>query len=324
MIKKKIVAAVTAVVLGMSAMSACAFSSDDVSDPAFTTLRYEGGDTGGSKFKDVVEPGEKLVSNDKFYSYPNTQREAIWDSSGFIDKNNDGVSEGTADYPDLEVTDKDGRSAFVKMKISFNLNTDTTKVEADGRTYPGGTIQAFHELIGKTRKAYFDTSEDGNGSYGYGWIWAMTNYIGVPTQDFVSKAVRPQQVETLYTDNDKQEEIEKNLADSLPTLVNDVMETDLQFYDNFTVNIYKIQPDAEYLTLIREREDAQIKSETAQKNAEAKVAEANANAQIAAAEAKIKRAEIDGYGGFDNYKCIYLADHGLNCAQPQYVVGGSK
>lgn len=297
-------------------MSAC--SSDGLSDPAFTTLRYEGGDTGGSKFKECVEPGEKLVSNDKFYSYPNTQREAVWDSDYYEQKGS------SADYPDLVVTDKDGREVFVKMKISFNLNTSCDKVEVDGKEYPGGTVQAFHELIGKTRNAYFDTSEDGNGSYGAGWLWAMNNYIATPVTDFVSKAARTEQVETLYAETAKQEEIERALAEQMPQLVNDVMETDLQFYDNFTVSIYKMTPDSEYLGLIKERENAQIKAETAQKNAEARVAEANANAKIAEAEAKIKQAEIEGYGGFENFNKHNAVNNGLNPYQPTYIVNGTK
>ena len=297
-------------------MSSC--SSDGLSDPAYQTLRYEGGDTGGSKFKECVEPGEKLVSNDKFYSYPTTQREAVWDTDTYNQNGN------SADYPDLTVLDKDGREVHVKMKISFFLNTSCEPVEVDGKKYPGGTIQAFHEMIGKTRNAYFDTGSDGNGSYGDGWLWAMNNYISTPAKDFVTKAIRPLQVESLYNDTSKQESIEEALAEQMPELVNSVMETDLQFYENFTVSIYSVTPDAEYLALIKEREDAQIKADTAQANADAKVAEAKANARVAREEAKIRQAEIAGFGGFNNYKCIYLADKGLNCAQPQYIVGGTK
>lgn len=310
---------IAAGVLGLGlifGMSAC--SSDGLSDPAFQTLRYEGGDTGGSKFKECVEPGDKLVSNDRFYSYPNTQREAVWDSD-FFEKQG-----SSADYPDLKVTDKDGREVFVKMKISFNLNTSCEPVEVDGKKYPGGTIQAFHELIGKTRNAYFDTSEDGNGSYGAGWLWAMNNYVSTPVTDFVSKAARVEQVETLYSDTAKQEDIEKSLAEQMPALVNSVMETDLQFYDNFTVSIYKMTPDSEYLSLIKERENAQIKAETAQKNAEAKVAEAKANAEVAREEAKILQAQIDGYGGFENYNKFMAVEKGLNPYQPTYIVPGTK
>lgn len=312
---KKLLAALVAVML-VFAMTSC--SSDGLSDPAFQTLRYEGGDTGGSKFKECVQEGDKLVSNDRFYSYPKTQRESVWDSD-FFQKNGN-----SADYPDLVVYDKDGREVHVKMKISFFLNTSCEPVETEAKSYPGGTVQAFHELIGKTRNAYFDTTEDGNGSYGAGWLWAMNNYVSVPAKDFVTKAVRTEGVEDLYSNTKKQEEIQDALAEEMPDLVNSVMETDLQFYKDFTVRIYAMQPDSEYINLIKERENAQIKADTAQVNAKARVAEAEANAKVARAEAKVKRAEISGYGGFTNYRCIYLADAGLNCAQPQYVVGGVR
>jgi len=296
-------------------LSGC--SSDSLSDPAYQTLRYEGGDTGGSKFKECVDEGEKLVSNDKFYSYPKTQREAVWDTNHYEKGGN------SADYPDLVVLDKDGREVFIKMKVSFFLNTSCEPVEANGKKYPGGTIQAFHELVGKTRNAYFDTSGDGNG-YGSGWLWAMNNYISTPVTDFVSKAVRPQQVETLYSSIEAQETVEQGLRESMAALVNGVMETDLQFYQNFTVSIYKVTPDAEYLQLIKDRENAQILADTAQANSQAQVAQAQAEQAVAEAKALVKQAEIAGYGGFENYQCIYLADKGLNCAQPQYIVGGTK
>lgn len=300
-------------VLGLSSCS-----SDSLTDPAYVTLRYEGGDTGGSKFKECMSVGEKIATNDRTYSYPTTQRESVWDSDHFEQNGN------SADYPDLRILDKNGREVFVKMKISFMLNTSCEPVETDGRQYPGGTIQAFHELIGKTRNAYFDTSEDGNGSYGAGWLWAMNNYISTPAQDFVTKAVRPLDVENIYNDTSKQEDIEAALAEAMPELVNSVMETDLQFYENFTVSIYSMTPDAEYLSLIKERENAQILADTAQANADAAVAQARAEARVAREKAKIKQAEIAGYGGFNNYVCVYMADKELNCKQPQYIVGASK
>jgi hypothetical protein len=102
------------------------------------------------------------------------------------------------------------------------------------------------------------------------------------------------------------------------------METDLQFYTIGEATVDSITPDPEFTSLYRERQDAQVRAQTAQDNAKAQVAEAKAKAQVAREEAKVKRAEIAGYGGFANYKCIYLADNGLNCAQPQYVVGGVR
>lgn len=293
-------------------MSGCSITGDNLTDPSFQTARYAGGVGEGSKFKECVEGGEKMVGDDTYYPYPATQREAVWDSDKFVDRDGDGFGDGSADYPDLEVTDADGRRVYVKMKVQFFLNTDCTPVTVGDTRYEGGTLQAFHEKIGKTRKAYFNES----GEYGSGWLWAMNNYISTPVVNFVSRASRVEKAEEMYKDAAIQDAMQTDLAAALPGLVNDGMETDLQFYERFGVQIFKITPDDEYLNLLRDRENAQIKAETAQANSEARVAEAKANAEVAEAEARVRQAEIRGYGGIEGYLKNKAIDKGINPWQP--------
>src|SRR6478752_6793021 len=124
---KRIVIAVAATLALLGSTAACSITGDERTDPSMATLRYEGGDTGGSKFKECVEPGEKMVSNDKFYSYPTTQREDVWDTSNY-----DGAGSDSADHPDLVLTDKNGVTVNAKVKVSFFLNTNCDEVEVDG------------------------------------------------------------------------------------------------------------------------------------------------------------------------------------------------
>src|SRR5690242_10672955 len=98
---RMVLGAVTAAVV-LASLSACGITDDERTDPSMATLRYEGGDFDGSKFKECVDPGEKLASNDKFYSYPTTQREDVWDSANYE------AGSKSADHGDLVLTDKNG------------------------------------------------------------------------------------------------------------------------------------------------------------------------------------------------------------------------
>lgn len=315
MIIKRIAAGLVGLGLIVS-MSAC--SADGVSDPAFTTLRYEGGDTGGSKFKEAVEPGEKLATNDRFYSYPNTQRQAKWDSDNF-----DGGAK-SADYADMSLTAKGGVVVNAKVTVPFSLNTSTEPKEIDGKKYEGGTLQAFHEIFGKTRKGYFDTSEDGNGSYGPGWLWLMDTYLSNCVRQTLIPQVRAEDPEALWLNDSIRTDINSTLKEEIQACVDNAMETDESFYIVGNPTIDEFMPESSFVSLYRERQDAETKAETADLNKTAKVKEAEANAAVAQAEAEIKKAEISGYGGFDNYARLEAIKGGLNPYQPTYIVPGTK
>lgn len=318
MIKRKVAALAAVVLVGGMGMSACSLTGDEVSDPSMQTLRYEGGDFEGSKFKECVDPGEKLASNDKFYSYPTTQREDVWDS------NNYEQGSKSADHADLILTDKNGVTIAAKVKVSFFLNTSCEPVEVNGKEYKGGTLQAFHELIGKTRGAYFDPKKSGNDAYSAGWLWAMDNYISNPVIDNLSVQAKTLTADDMWLKESVKQQMENNLAEALPDLINEGTETDLEFYRVASVKIYSLTPSGDYLDLYKERQAAQVKAQTAEANKQAKIAEAEANAAVAKAEAEIKRAEIAAYGSVEAYLRQQAIDNGQNPFQPTYVVGGTS
>ena len=314
----KRIALALALVLGFGFMTACSITGDERTDPSMATLRYEGGDTGGSKFKECVEPGSKMVTNDKFYSYPTTQREDVWDSENYK-KGSD-----SADHESLELVDKDGVTVYAKVKVSFFLNTDCEPVTVDGKKYEGGALQVFHERIGKTRGAYFDPKKSGNDAYSAGWLWAMDNYISNPVTDNLNVQAKRYSADQMRLDETVKTNMQSALTEALPALINEGMESDLEFYKIASVKIYSITPEAEYLALYKERQAAQVKAETAEANRAAREAEAKANAAVAREEAKIKQAEISAYGSVDNYLKQQAIDKGQNPYQPQYIVGGQK
>ena len=317
MITKRIVAGLVGLGLVVG-MSACSFSDDSTTDPAYVTLRYEGGDTGGSKFKEVVEPGEKLATNDRLYSYPRTQRFAKWDTEDF------GQGAKSADYPDLELTSQGGVLVNTKVTVPFTLNTSPEAVEVGDTKYPGGAIQAYHEIFGKTRNAYFDTKTDGNASYGEGWLWMMDTFIGTCTQQVLNPDVRAQKPEALWLDDSVRVNITESLREDIQACVDNSMETDIQFYVIGNPTVDSFTPDSAFTSLYRERQDAETKAKTAELNRDNKVKEAEANAAVAKAEAEIKKAEIAGYGGFDNFARLEAINNGLNPWQPTYLVNGTK
>lgn len=310
--KKKIISALAVLLALVMLSTGCSLTGDDVTDPSVVSLRYEGGKTQGREFKECVPAGTKLATDDTLYPYPTTQRQDMWDA-----KNK------AADHGDLSVTDNSGVTLGAQVNVAFFLNTSCEPVKVGDKTYKGGTLQAFHELIGKTRHAYFND----DGSYGDGWINAMNYYISPQVESYLADAARQYGAEALWLNKDNvRQTIAQGLQDALPKMVNDNMETDLEFYKNFKVTITSFTPDAEFLQLYKDRQAAAIKAQTAQDNAAAQIAEAQAATQVAEAQANTLQAEIKGYGSVEAYLQQQAIDKGINPFQPSgsVITSGGK
>lgn len=294
--------------VGLAAVAALAVSltacSTHYTDPSMVALRYAGGVSEGGKFKECVEPGTKKLDNDSYYPYPTTQREDVWDTDNYIeDKNGDGLPEGSADQKDLQVIDKDGNLANLKVKVSFSLNTDCD------------VLRVFHEKIGKTRGAYFND----DGTYNAGWIWAMTNYIGSAVEASAKTAATSYSVDEMWLDPAVREKIAQAMMETVQKAVNDGMEGKEQFYTIGSVRVFGASPSEEFTKLYEERKAASVKAETAKANEEAQVAEARAKAKVAKAEAEARRAEIGGFGGSEAYLKYLMIQKGMNPYQRTYT-----
>lgn len=300
---------VVPLLLIMAMLISC--SNSAITDPAYRTLRYEQGDTQGSKFKECLGEGEKLATNDALYPYPTTQREDVWDTDGYEDSGN-GMSSGFADQPDMVVQDKDGNDVFLKVKVQFFQNTSCDPVKVGKKEYEGGVLQVYHETIGKTRKAFF--KEDG--TYGPGWIWAMKNYISGPTIKLVGDAAKNFAIEDIWLKSSVKNEMAAMVQEKIQAAVNEEMQGDLEFYNNLKVNIYGASPNLEFKKLYDERKSAQVRADTAEKNKAVKIAEAQADAAVAQEQAKALQAEINGAGGPQWYYCGKSIEKGMPCFQP--------
>ena len=294
----KILAVAGAAVAMVAVLAGC---TSHYTEPSMIALRYSGGISEGGKFVECVEPGEKQVSNDTYYNYPTTQREDVWDSDRF-DPENPSAGTNSADQGDLQVTDKGGNMAYLKVKVTFVLNSDCD------------VLQDFHNKIGKTRVAYFDDE----GSYGDGWIWAMNNYIGTATEETARNASVNYTVEELWLDPSVRQSLAADIQEKIQKAVDDRTEGDNQFYKIGTVSIYNASPAEEFQDLYEERKNAQVRAETAEANKAAQVAEAQAKTEVAREEAKARAAEIEGWGGADAYLKKLAIDEGMNPYQPNY------
>lgn len=310
--RKKLTLVVAAAAAGVL-LAGC--SSDGYIDPSMKTLRYEAGATEGGEFVECIQAGKKIVTNDKLYPYPETQREAVWDSDHF----NKGAN--SADYPDLVVEDKDGNEVRLKMKVQFFLNTDCSPVKVGDREYEGGVLQVLHEKIGKNRGMSFN--EDG--SYNNGWLWAMNNYVAAPAVKLAGNASREYIVEDIWLKPTVKDEMAGYIAERIQDVVDANMETDLSFYKSFAVDIFKAEPSQAYRAIYQERKNASEAAETAELNLGVKIKEAEANAKIAEQEAKVLQERIKGAGGPQWYWCGESLKKGLPCFQPNGpVMVGTK
>lgn len=317
---KRLIALILALT-AIFAVSACSFTSSEVTDNSVTSLRYDGGHTSGRKFKECVPAGTKLATDDTLYPYPNTQRQDLWDSGNKEADHGDlGSGEGSS------LTDNSGVGLRAKVNVQFFLNTSCTPVKVGDKEYKGGVLQAYHELVGKTRHSYFND----DGTYPKGWLTAMNYYISAPVEQYLNTATKQYTAQQLWLNqkvdpntgvvlSDQSgtgEAVQQYLADSLtkalPGLVNDNMETDLQFYNNFKVNIIGMTPDSDFLDLFKKRQAAQVEAQTAQDNAAAQVAQAEADKKVKHAQAEALQEVIAGYGSVEAYLESVAIAAGLN------------
>lgn len=302
---KRAVAVAAAVAVAMTLAGCGATTTDNT----LVTLHYKGGLTQGESFDKCIAPGAKEIDDggDKNYRYPVTQREWVNDTAEY-----NRAGHGNADTESLTFTSKDGIPITAVVRTSFTLNTSCARVEADGKRYPGGVLQAFHELIGKTRKAYF--AEDG--SYSSGWLWVLGNYVGRPVNSQLGVIGHQYTAEEYYNDPSLKNQIAEEMNEVIADAVNKVMVTDLEFFQGITVSVDKLDVPDDLKALYTERQNARVEAETAELNAKAKVAEAEANAKIAKAEAQIIREQIRAYPSYEAYLKAKAIESGMNPFQP--------
>jgi hypothetical protein len=299
--KAKTLCAALAAVALMATGCASASTGPDIKD-----VHYQGGSFSAKKFVDCVDPSTRTGwhPGDQYYGYPT--RQISYDATGGQD----------SESKPFTVVSVDNAELTVPATVTFRLKTDCA------------TLRKFHERIGARFDAAFDGSAKSS-DYSKGWITMLNFVIGKPLDQALDRASQDYKWRQLWNDPITKQAIERQVSKSLGTLV--ARQADGQFFEDFSVLIQKPDPTNDALKQAVAEEQAavaQANSESAKaaaQEAQAKADAAKANAQVAVAqaEAKKQKALIDGYGGPEAYKCIYLANHNLNCAQPTYVVSGT-
>lgn len=275
--------------------------------PDQKALHYEGGSFSSKTFKDCVGNSDRQYDGpgDQHYAYPSNQRNLAFPDDGDM----------TAA---IKFVTKDGIEMTVSGVLNFLLNTSCDPIEVDGKKYDGGALQVFHELIGNRYEAYMNDDKTSDG-----WIKMLGIYIYRPLDTAIDRAGQKYTYIQLYNDPAVKAAWEQEVLASLPDLVNRQTDGEIDFFTDFALTLQKPDPPEAIKAALIARQEAIAQADSQKAQAEAQVAAALAEVKVAEAEAKKQKAQIAGFGSYENYIQWFMATVGLNPFQPTYVVGGT-
>lgn len=213
--------------LTLLVLAGCSMVNTNSSEVA---LQYGGGPFDSVKFVQCTEPGThetRDVNDDEFY-FPTGQRDFTFSS------------DSGADSPPLTSVTKDGQQISVTGTVKFTLNTDCASwKDSTGKTWPGGKLQAFWELIGKK---YSAVSDDPNADLPGGWDDMLRNYLGAAIDRADDQEALNFDWQDLYDQAAATTQWGKEVQNDIPSIVNQ-----LTFGANiFTIDVVLLQkPDVQ-------------------------------------------------------------------------------
>lgn len=186
------------------AVSGCAVADPDTSQVA---LHYSGGALSSQAFQDCITPGVREVDgpSDFHFYYPQGQRTFTFsDTPG-------------ADAPPIRVSTRNQTELIVRGAVTFTLNASCDEFrDLDGRVWPGGILQRFHDTIGRHRVAYAD---DGGQPQPDGWRDVVTLYVGGPAEKAMDNAGLGYEWQDLYSSAVTKTAWERGVIEELPKLI---------------------------------------------------------------------------------------------------------
>lgn len=204
---KKLLAAVLAVGIAVSGCTVVNTAPDEVA------LHYSGGSLSSQTFENCVTTGVREVDGpgDYHYYYPQGQRDFKFSSD-----------EGS-DFGPLTSSTKDSIELIVKGIVTFTVNTSCEPfTDSDGKVWPGGKLQKFHEMLGKKSNV---PGVDQNG-VGDGWKAFLGKYV----KDVVDRTVDLESSKLnhsdLYNDANVRAQWELNVVGSIASQVEGLMGSD--------------------------------------------------------------------------------------------------
>lgn len=294
-----LVAVMAAVLTGCSSVST---ASDQVA------LHYKGGAGTSKKFANCVDTATHNFDGvgDSHFSYPSNQRNLAFPSK-------------EDNLPTIKFVTKDGIEMSVTGVLNFRLNTDCAKITDNGKTFNGGALEEFHELIGNRYEAYMDNDKTTDG-----WVKMLGVYVFRPLDTAIDRAGQQYTYTELYNDPAVKAEWEQAVLAQLPALVDRQTDGDTTFFKDYAITLQKPDPPQAIKDALNARQEAIAKADTDTAKAAAAAAAAQAELAVSQAEAAKQEAVIAGFGGFNNYIQWVMATSGLNPFQPQIVVGSSS
>ena len=178
-------AGVTAVV----GLTAC--SSYATPDTSQVGLAYTGGSWDSKAFQKCIAPGgnEVIDNGGETFYYPAGTR--TWTFSTMPGADSGPILVSTANNQEL----------VQSGTITFTLNTDCTPyTDAQGRAWPGGPLQAFHDKVGRSAGAFFT---DESTQVPQGWRDTLGKYLGGPANRVMDLKGGEYTWEQLYADPTK-------------------------------------------------------------------------------------------------------------------------
>jgi hypothetical protein len=214
---------ITGLLLAILTLAGCSIANTTASEVA---LQYEAGPLDSRTYYSCVPSGTREINdvNDDHFYYPAGQRDFTF-----------GPGDG-ADMAALTSTTQDAQEISVSGTVKLTLNTDCTEFkDPTGKTWPGGKLQFFHELIASK---YEPATEPGQlpGK----WRELLANYVGASLDRATdNEALKYAQMQ-LYTDAAKKAQWERDVLAQLP----EILKSLTQGVDLFTINAVLLQKPA--------------------------------------------------------------------------------
>ncbi len=194
-----------ALALTAAAVAGCSIAN---TTPDQVALHYSAGPLDSKEFVECIPSATKLTNdvNDDHFYYPQGQRTFTFDTTP------------GADGPPINVSTKGNRAELVvRGTITFHLNTDCTEYkDSQGKTWKGGILQRFHDMIGRQKDAYGD---DGGEAQHDGWKGVLQTYLGSPAEKAMDNAGLNYPWEDLYGTAEAKGAWEKSVLEELPKLI---------------------------------------------------------------------------------------------------------
>jgi hypothetical protein len=211
---------ITVLAAAVAATAGCSIANTTASEVA---LQYEAGPLDSRTYYSCVPGGTREVNdvNDDHFYYPAGQRDFTF---------------GTGDAVDMAAltsTTSDAQEISVSGTVKLTLTTDCSEFkDPTGKTWPGGKLQFFHELIASK---YEPSTEAGQ--LPVKWRELLANYVGASLDRATdNEALKYGQMQ-LYTDTAKKAQWEQDVLKQLP----EILKSLTQGVDLFTINAVLLQ-----------------------------------------------------------------------------------